>query len=79
MLGNVLQGVFIVSGRLYSDCYLSYPGVASNLGLFHNVVNHSRGFVILDGTHTKNIEGFWSHLKGSTRNENGVKKTNIDE
>jgi hypothetical protein len=32
-----------------------------------------------EGTHTNNIEGFWSHLKLTMRKENVFKKANIDD
>jgi hypothetical protein len=77
-LSRVLESEVCVGSKLYSDGYPSYPAVAHNLNLIHNVVNHSRGFVAPDGTHTNNIEGFWAHLKNSMRKEHGVKRCNID-
>lgn len=77
-LTNVLDGVIRVGSLLYTDGYPSYPRVADNLTLEHHVVNHSEGFIAHDGTHTNNQEGFWSHLKGLMRKENGVQRSNID-
>ena len=48
------------------------------MGLIHRVFNRPNGFISEDGTHTNNIECFWSHLKGIMRKENGVTKENID-
>jgi hypothetical protein len=75
---GAFDGVICVGSILYSDGHPSYPGVTRNLGLTHQVVNHSVGFVAEDGTHTNNIEGFWAHLKSCMRKENGVKRVNID-
>lgn len=77
-LTEVLGKSLLIGTMLFSDGYPSYPSVAENLGVSHRVVNHNRGFINEDGTHTNNIEGFWSHLKSSMRKENGVKRTNID-
>lgn len=77
-LTRLFESVICVESKLYSDGYPSYPGVARNLGIDHNVCNHTHGFVAEDGTHTNNIEGFWSHLKSSMRKENGVQRVNID-
>lgn len=41
--------------------------------------NYSIGSKLSDGTHIYNIEGFWSNLKNSMRNENSVVKCNIDD
>ncbi|KAG0438492.1 hypothetical protein DMUE_3055 [Dictyocoela muelleri] len=54
----VLEGKIGVSSIFHTDGHSSYPGVSENLCLNHKVVNHSRGFISLDGTHTNNIEGF---------------------
>jgi hypothetical protein len=78
-LSESLESVIFVGSRLFTDGHPSYPGVASNLSLVHSVVNHNRGFVASDGTHTNNIEGFWSHLKSSMRKENGVQREKIDD
>jgi hypothetical protein len=75
---ETLRGVIHNNVTLLTDGHPSYPSVARNLSCNHRVVNHSHGFVALDGTHTNNIEGFWSHLKSSMRKENGVKRINID-
>ncbi|KAG0419816.1 hypothetical protein DMUE_6361, partial [Dictyocoela muelleri] len=75
-LTRALEGVVGVGSILYTDGHPSYPQVAENLGLQHQVVNHSLGFVAPDGTHTNLIEGFWSHLKAKMRSQHGV---NIDD
>ncbi|KAG0437747.1 hypothetical protein DMUE_3510 [Dictyocoela muelleri] len=77
-LTDALIGKIGVCSKLNTDGYPSYPGVADNLCLEHEVVNHSEGFISLNGTHTNNIEGFWSHLKSSMRKEHGVMRKNID-
>lgn len=66
---RVFEPVVSVGSILHSDGYPSYLAVADNLNLAHHVVNHSRGFVSVDGTHTNNIEGFGAHLKSSIRKE----------
>ncbi|KAG0420632.1 hypothetical protein EQH57_0073 [Dictyocoela roeselum] len=75
---NVLEGKIGVCSKFHTDGYPSYPGVAENLCLKHKLVDHSKGFKSLDGTHTNNIEGFWAHLKGTMRKEHGVMRKNID-
>lgn len=75
---NALQGIIRNDVNLLTDGHPSYPSVARNLNCVHRNVNHSVGFVAPDGTHTNNIEGFWSHLKSSMRKENGVKRVYID-
>ena len=74
-----LEGNILIGSKLYSDGYPSYPAVAANLFLNHEIVNHNRGFVTEDGVHTNNIEGFWAHLKSMMRKEHGVKRENIDD
>lgn len=76
---DCLRGSINLGSVLVSDGHASYPSVARNLNLVHHVVNHSLGFVGPDGTHSNNIEGFWSHLKSTMRKENGVKRINIDD
>ena len=78
-LRTTLEGVVRVGSILCTDGYPSYPSVAANLSCLHRIVNHSEGFVSQDGTHTNNIESFWSHLKSTMRKENGVMRANIDE
>ncbi|KAG0440662.1 hypothetical protein DMUE_1572 [Dictyocoela muelleri] len=77
-LRRALEGKIGVCSKLHSDGYPSYPGVAENLCLSHEVVNYSEGFISENGTHTNNIEGFWAHLKGTMRKEHGVKRDNVD-
>ena len=60
------------------DGYPSYPEVNRFLNLERRVVNHTHGFRALNGTHTNDIEGFWSFMKEKMRKEHGVKKENID-
>ncbi|KAG0436312.1 hypothetical protein DMUE_4284, partial [Dictyocoela muelleri] len=55
-LTGVLEGKIGVSSILHTDGHSSYPGVSENLCLNHKVVNHSRGFISLDGTHTNNMK-----------------------
>lgn len=78
-LTRTLEGKIFVGSIFNTDGYPSYPQVASNLCLTHNVVNHINGFVATDGTHTNNIEGFWSELKLKMRKEHGVKRERIDD
>lgn len=73
------EGIIRVGSILHSDGYPSYPSVANNLSIEHHVVNHSRGFISPDGTHTNNIEGFWAHMKSTMRKESGVKRDIIDD
>lgn len=68
-----------VGSVLNTDGYPSYPQIAADLSLSHNVVYHNQGFRNLDGEHTNNIEAFWSHLKSQMRKENGVRRDNIDD
>lgn len=77
-LSNVLDGKIKVGSVLRSDGHPSYPSVARNLGLIHEKVDHSKGFITSEGVHTNNIESFWSNLKKCLRNENGVMRSNID-
>ncbi|KAG0421007.1 hypothetical protein DMUE_6317, partial [Dictyocoela muelleri] len=76
---EAIDGEIGVLSKFHTDGHPSYPGVAENLCLKHKVVIHSKGFISSDGTHTNNIEGFWSHLKASMRKEHGVKRVNIDK
>lgn len=78
-LSSALDGKVSVGSRFYTDGYPSYPRVAENLGVQHFVVNHNHGFVSSDGTHTNNIEGFWSYLKSEMRRQGGVMRSNIDK
>lgn len=78
-LTNVLEPITRVNTILVSDGYPSYPRVARNLSLRHEVVNHSEGFINEDGTHTNGAEGLWSVMKGEMRRQNGVKREDIDE
>lgn len=76
---EAMRGRIVRGSRLYTDGHASYPQTARNLGLIHRTVNHSLGFRAPDGTHTNNIEGFWSHMKSTMRKENGVHRENIDD
>ncbi|KCZ77790.1 hypothetical protein H311_01194, partial [Anncaliia algerae PRA109] len=77
-LTRALIGYVSVGSVFCTDGYPSYPSVARNLGIEHHVVNHSIGFVSPDGTHTNNIEGFWSTLKSEMRKQHGIKRNEID-
>lgn len=78
-LTDTLRNVICADSVLHTDGYPSYPSVAVNLELSHTVVNHSNGFITMNGAHTNSIEGFWAHLKNTMRKEHGVKRVNIDE
>ncbi|WUR02938.1 DDE-TNP-IS1595 domain-containing protein [Vairimorpha necatrix] len=77
-LTAALEGRICVGSVLHSDGHPSYPGVAENLCLSHQVVNHSIGFLSPDGIHTNNIENVWSQLKSEMTKEHGVKRSEID-
>lgn len=77
-LSRELEGKIKIGTIVCTDGYSSYPQTCNNLALEHRIVNHSEGFVAEDGTHTNNIEGFWSHLKSQMRKENGVKRENLN-
>lgn len=77
-LTRELEDKLKIGSIICTDGFSSYPQTCENLGLEHKIVNHSEGFVAPDGTHTNNIEGFWSHLKSQMRKENGVKRENLD-
>ncbi|KAG0430327.1 hypothetical protein DMUE_5676 [Dictyocoela muelleri] len=77
-LSFLFDGKIRVGTKVCTDGCPSYPKMCENLALKHKVVNHSVGFFAPDGTHTNNIEGFWSHLKSKMRKENGVKRDNLD-
>ncbi|KAG0422598.1 hypothetical protein DMUE_6197, partial [Dictyocoela muelleri] len=78
-LTRALEDKIMVCSQLHSDGHPSYPGVCMNLNLSHKVVIHIEGFKGIDGPHTNNIEGFWSHLKSTMRKEHGVQRNNIDK
>lgn len=50
----------------------SYPQVAENQCLYHEIVNHSYGFVADNGKNKNKIEGFWAMLKKVKRDINTV-------
>jgi len=77
-LTHLLENEMAVGSILTTDGYPSYPEVANRLSFRHSVVNHVDGFVSVDGTHTNNIEAFWSGLKSELRKAHGVKTCNID-
>ena len=62
--------LFIINdGVLYIDGHPSYPIVPRNLNLRYNIVNHSTGVRAIEVIHTKNIEGYWVHIKTTMRKE----------
>ena len=64
---------FVIKGSIvHSDEFPSYSNLKQS-GYIHKTVNHSENWVNpLDGTHTNNIENFWSHLKSHLRTMHGV-------
>lgn len=71
-LSNFLKLKIFVGTKVCTNEYPSYLEICENLVHKHKVVNHSIRFVADDGTHTNNIESFWSHLKYQMRQEIGV-------
>lgn len=63
---------------IITDGYPSYIPATRELNLTHVVVNHSTGFVNVDGDHTNNIENIWSHLKSNLKTKHGVLRSEMD-
>jgi hypothetical protein len=55
-----LDGKILVWSIFKMVGYPLHTQVASSPCLTHNVINHVSEFVEANGTHTNNIEGFWS-------------------
>ena len=66
---HVVPGSIIVN-----DGYPSYPGAVAKFGSFHEVINHTVGFVNAQGAHTNQIGSLWSHLKHAYRKRGGINK-----
>ncbi|KCZ78061.1 hypothetical protein H311_00919 [Anncaliia algerae PRA109] len=62
---RALEEKVLINSIFTTDGHLSYPRVAENLHLHHNVVNHG--------------EGFWSYMKLEMRRQGGVMRRNNDE
>ena len=59
--------------RIHSDEAAVYYTL-NQQGDIHRTVKHKENYVnLLDGTHTNNIENFWTHLKNKMREMHGVK------
>ena len=61
---------------------VAMPRIQLSQGIFnyrHNILYNSIGFKANDGTHIKNIEGFWGHMKAMMRKKNGVHRKSIDD
>ena len=78
-LSSYLDGKIGVGSSLHTNEFASYPQVSENLHLNHRILNHPIGFVNENGTHNKNIEGFWLHFKSCLTKENGLKRSNIND
>jgi len=74
-----MSRVIVDRDVLYADGHSLYPFTAFALGFEHPWVDHSVGFGGDDGAHTNTIEGFWVHMKGSTRKEHGTNHNHIDD
>ena len=48
------------------------------MNLTHKQVNHSKGFISPDGTHTNTIEGFGAHLRDYWRERHGVSRERLE-
>lgn len=62
-----------------SDSYPSYQEAVRRAGCQHQQVNHSRGFVAPDGTHTNTIEALWAGLKLEIKKRGGVMFSHLKE
>ncbi|KCZ77266.1 hypothetical protein H311_01723 [Anncaliia algerae PRA109] len=62
---------------LKTDGYPTYPKAAALSNLTHKIVNHTKGFVDEDGTHTNLIEGVWGNFKTVYRSKHGLSKQNL--
>ena len=63
---------------IVTDGYPSYPGAVAKFKSFHEVVNHSVGFVNAQGAHMDQIENPWSHLKHAYRKRGSINKGRIN-
>ena len=61
-LQPVLQKCVHVNATIYHDDCICYRNL-HKLGYEHRTVNHTREFVISDGTCTNTIEGLWGNVK----------------
>ena len=54
-------------GTITTDSWKAYGVIANHLSLKHNIVNHSKEYVNVDGFHTNNVEGMHKVLKNYAR------------
>ena len=61
----IIQQFCMPNTIIHSDMWAAYNGIVNLPGNYrHNTVNHSRNFVNpLTGTHTNNVEAYWSRIK----------------
>lgn len=63
-LRNVIEAYVNPGSIIYTDCWKGYvPESLAAIGMFHDTVNHSIGFVSPTGVHTNHIEGTWAGIK----------------
>ncbi|KAG0437475.1 hypothetical protein DMUE_3667 [Dictyocoela muelleri] len=54
--------------------HASYPIAVQNIQYSHRIVNHSKGFVNIEGFHTNDIENLWYLFKYEIKKSRGVLK-----
>jgi transposase len=65
-LGPHLASFVAKGSHLLTDTWAPYKSIARSIGAIHRTVRHgAKEWVSRDGTHTNNIESFWSQLKRS--------------
>lgn len=69
---HILPGTDIVT-----DGYPSYPRAVFEFGSYHEVVNHTLGFINETGGNTNQIENLRSHLKHDYRGRSGINHERI--
>ncbi len=63
----------VPNAEIHSDEAGMY-GNLTDYGFIHKTVCHQDSFVAPNGTHTNNIESYWSHLKNHFRSMNGTNR-----
>ena len=73
----IIAAHVLPNSTVHTDEAAVYTSLANNHGYVHRTVNHSENYVAADGTHTNNIESYWSRLKIELRNKRGMNIDNL--
>ncbi len=84
-LQNVILNNINSGSHIKSDGHPSYPTAIQNCNIEHDteftheIVNHTHGFINLQGTHTNTIEGFWAHLREFWRERHVISRNRLEK